>query len=122
MIFNNDNSTQLNIGSATFTPSYTTKTAPNLLLNDSSSGIYNPSLNTMKFFTNNIDAFTIDENQCLYGNATGLTNLGYSNIINKPSTFPSDWNTTINKPSTFNPDLTNIYTKTEVNNINTLTN
>ena len=136
MIFNNDNSTQLNIGSATFTPSYTTKTAPNLLLNDSSSGIYNPSLNTMKFFTNNIDAFTIDENQCLYGNATGLTNLGYSNIINKPSTFPSDWNTTINKPSTFpsdwnttmnkpstfNPDLTNIYTKTEVNNISTLTN
>jgi hypothetical protein len=136
MNFNNDNSTQLNIGSATFTPSYTSKTAPNLLLNDSSSGIYNPSLNTMKFFTNNIDAFTIDENQCLYGNATGLTNLGYSNIINKPSTFPSDWNTTINKPSTFpsdwnttinkpstfNPDLTNIYTKTEVNNINTLTN
>jgi hypothetical protein len=136
MNFNNDNSTQLNIGSATFTPSYSSKTAPNLILNDSSSGIYNPSLNTIKFFTNNIDAFTIDENQCLYGNATGLTNLGYSNIINKPSTFPSDWNTTINKPSTFpsdwnttinkpstfNPDLTNVYTKTEVNNINTLTN
>ena len=80
MNFNNDNSTQLNIGSATFTPSYSSKTAPNLILNDSSSGIYNPSLNTIKFFTNNIDAFTIDENQCLYGNATGLTNLGYVNI------------------------------------------
>ena len=58
MNFNNDNSTQLNIGSATFTPSYSSKTAPNLISNDSSSGIYNPSLNTIKFFTNNIDAFT----------------------------------------------------------------
>jgi hypothetical protein len=46
--------------------------------------------------------------------------LEYNN--KKQSTFPSDWNTTINKPSTFNPDLTNVYTKTEVNNISTLTN
>ena len=113
MNFNNDNSTQLNIGSTTFTPSYSSKTAPNLILNDSTSGIYNPSLNTIKFFTNNIDAFTIDENQCLYGNATGLSNLGYSNIINKPSTFPSDWGTLANKPSTFPADMTNIYTKTQ---------
>jgi len=138
MNFNNDNSTQLNIGTATYTPSYSSKTAPNIILNDGTSGIYNPSINNIRLFTNNIDALTIDSNQCLYGNATGLTNLGYVNIINKPTNFQSDWNSTvinkptnfqsdwnstvINKPSTFAADMTNIYTKTEVNNITTLTN
>ena len=102
MNFNNDNSTQLNIGTATYAPSYSSKTAPNILFNDGTSGFYNPSINNIRLFTNNIDALTIDSNQCLYGNATGLTNLGYSNIINKPTNFQSDWaSTIINKPNFF---------------------
>ena len=64
-------------------------------------------------FTNNIDALTIDSNQCLYGNGTGLTNIGYNNVINKPNNFPSDWLTTVSN----RPDLT-IYATN--NNLNSL--
>ena len=115
----------------------TTKAIPNISFNGTS-GSYNPTADNIKIFTNNVDALTIDSNQGLYGNGTGLTNLGYSNIINKPTNFQSDWTSTvinkptnfqsdwtstvINKPSTFPADMTNIYTKTEVNNIATLTN
>ncbi len=51
---------------------------------NATSGIYNPSANVIKIFTNDNDALTIDENQFLTGNATGLTNLNYNakhNII-----------------------------------------
>ena len=51
---------------------------------NATSGISNPSANVIKIFTNNIDALTIDENQFLTGNATGLTNLNYNAITNKP--------------------------------------
>ena len=44
-------------------------------------------------------------------------------ITNKPTNFQSDWNSTIiNKPSTFPADMTNIYNKSEVNNISVLNN
>jgi hypothetical protein len=105
MNFPNDNSTQTGINSVSYTPTYANVNNPNILFNDLKSGIYNPSQNTIKLFTNNTDALTIDSNQCLYGNATGLTNLGYSNIINKPTNFQSDWTSTvINKPTNFQSD------------------
>ena len=99
MSFTNDTSTQLNntITQTTFT----TNTSPDIDFNVTS-GIYNPSSNTIKIFTNNTDALTIDSNQCLCGNATGLTHIQYTNIDNKPTNFQSDWNSTIiNKPSYF---------------------
>ncbi len=49
--------------------------------------------------------------QTLYGIGTGLTNTGYTNVINKPTDFQSDWNSTvINKP-----DLTAYATNTNSN-------
>jgi hypothetical protein len=83
MNFPNDNSTQTGIVNVSYTPTYANVNNPNILFNDLKSGIYNPSLNTIKCFPNQTDAFTIDSNQCLYGNGTRLTNLGYVNIINK---------------------------------------
>ncbi len=74
-IFTNDNSTQLS-----YTPaisfSYNTILSPEVSF-DGTSGIYNPSNKVIKMFTNNKDALTIDSTQCLYGNGTGLTNIGY---------------------------------------------
>ena len=64
MNFNNDNSTQLNVSTATYTPSYLSKTTPNISFNGSS-GIYNPTADNIRIFTNNTDALTIDSNQCL---------------------------------------------------------
>ena len=102
MNFPNDNSTQTGIVNVSYTPIYANINNPNILFNDLKSGIYNPSLNTIKLFTNNTDALTIDSNQRLNGNGNGLTNILYSNVINKPTNFQSDWDTTvINKPSTF---------------------
>ncbi len=58
--------------------------------------------NSIIFFTSTTTAFTIATNQCLYGNGTGLTNIGYTNVIDKPTNFQSDWNSTvINKPTNF---------------------
>jgi hypothetical protein len=105
MNFPNDNSVQTGINYVSYTPTDANVNNPNILFNDLKSGIYNPSQNTIKLFTNNTDAFTIDSNQCLYGNATGLTNLGYVNLINKPTNFQSDWTSTvINKPTNFQSD------------------
>ena len=54
----------------------------------------------------------------LLGIGSSITNIEYGNVINKPTNFPTDWNTTVsNKPSTFPADMTNIYNKTEVNTI-----
>jgi hypothetical protein len=72
MNFQNDNSTQTGINSVSYTPTYANVNNPNILFNDLKIGIYNPSLNTIKLFTNTIDAFTINSNQCLYGNGTGF--------------------------------------------------
>ena len=55
---------------------YSTKAKPTIKFN-SNSGIYNQSDNVVKIFTNNTDVLTIDANQVLSGNATGLTNLNY---------------------------------------------
>jgi hypothetical protein len=96
-VFIQDTSTQTT-SVITANQRYTTKAIPNISFNGTS-GIYNPAADNIKIFTNNVDALTIDSNQGLYGNGTGLTNLGYSNIINKPTNFQSDWNTiVINKP------------------------
>ena len=79
----------------------------------------------------------------ILGIGSSISALDYAKItLNKPSFFPTDWNTTIsnkptnfqsdwtstvtNKPSTFPADMTNIYNKTETNTLlnnkqNTLT-
>ena len=95
-------------------PRYTTIASPNTSFNGTT-GIYNPSLDTIKIFTNNTDAFTIDNNQCIFGNGTGLTNIGYSNVINKPTYFQSDWNNTISNK----PDLTVYATVVNLNSFST---
>ena len=111
--FTNENSIQLS-----YTPSisfsYNTISTPEVNFNGTS-GIYNPSNNVIKMFTNNIDALTIDSNQCLYGNGTGLTNIGYNNVINKPNNFPSDWLTTVSN----RPDLTVYATNSNLNSLST---
>jgi hypothetical protein len=66
-------------------------------------------------YTSSTTALTIDTNQCLYGNGTGLTNIGYNNVIGKPTNFQSDWNSTvINKP-----DLTVYATNSNLNSLST---
>ena len=111
MSFPYDNSTQLgNIQSLITT--YSTNTTPDISFNGTS-GIYNPSANNIRLFTNNIDALTIDSNQCLYGNATGLTHLQYSNIDNKPSYFRADYNSTVINT----PNLSLYATNTNLNNL-----
>jgi hypothetical protein len=110
-IFIQDTSTQTT-GNITANQRYTTLSTPNISFNGSS-GIYNPSLNIVKIFTNNTDALTIDSSQILTGNGGGLTNINYSNVINKPTYFQADWNSTIiNKPTipatlTFSSPLVN---------------
>ena len=69
--FPTDSSTQLN-NALPLTSMFTTDTTPDINFNGTN-GIYNPLANTIKIFTKNTDALTIDSNQCLYGNATGLT-------------------------------------------------
>ena len=127
MSYPTDTSTQLN-NVLTISDNYSSSTTPNINFN-SSSGIYNPSDNVVKIFTNNIDALTIDASQYLTGNGTGLTNLNYGAISNKPTNFQTDWNTTVsNRPSLFSgsyndlsskPDLSVYATNTNLNNLST---
>ena len=63
---------------------FTTKTNPNLRLS-STAGLYYPSENNFRVYTNSINALTIDNNQILYGNGAGFTNLNYNNISNPPN-------------------------------------
>ncbi len=49
------------------------------------------------------------------GNGTGLTNIGYNNVIGKPFFFPADWNTAISN----RPDLIVYATNTNLNNLST---
>ena len=58
MSFPSDGSTQLN-NYQTLITTFTTNTTPDINFNGTS-GIYNPSANTIKIFTNNTDALTID--------------------------------------------------------------
>jgi len=89
MSYPTDSSTQFEYASLTILPTYSTVTNPSILFNDGTSGIYNNTTNSIIFFTISTTAFTIDTNQCLYGNGTGLTNIGYTNVINKPNNFQS---------------------------------
>ncbi len=115
MSYPTDTSVQLDYTSVSILPTFSSVTAPTILFNDGTSGIYNPSKNVIKMFTNNIDALTIDSNQCLYGNGTGLSNIGYSNVINKPNFFPSDWLSTVSN----RPDLTVYATNNNLNSLST---
>lgn len=82
-IFIADTSTQGTGGltSATFT--YPTKTYPNLKMN-TNCGIYNSGDNTIKIFTNGIDALTIDASQKVSCDGSLITNVNYNNLTNKP--------------------------------------
>jgi hypothetical protein len=66
---------------------------------------------------------TLTASTTLFGIGSSITNITYGNIIEKPTNFQAEWlSTVINKPSTFPVDKTYIYTKTEVNELTTLTN
>ena len=83
-IFTADSSTQ-GTGGFTNTKAFNTKDDANIKF-FSKSGIYNSSDNTIKIFTNNIDALTIDANQKVICNGSLITNLDYNNIsLNKPT-------------------------------------
>ena len=103
--------------------SYSTKAKPTLKLN-SNSGIYNPSDNVFKIFTNNTDALTIDANQYLTGDGTGLTNLNYNAITNKPdlsTTYSSILNlNTLSTNSTLSINNLNATSTTIFDNLNSL--
>jgi len=123
MSFQNDNSTQLNITSVSYLASYTSITNPSILFSDRTSGIYNSTSNTIILYTNNTNALTIDSNQCLYGNGTGLTHIQYTNIDNTPSLSGYATNTNLNNLSTQSYlDIPNIKTTstTIFNNLNSL--
>ena len=83
MNFINDNSNQTGINSVLYTPIYSSVNKPNVIFNDSTTGIYNPSKDKIIIYTASTPALTIDSNQCIYENATGMTNINYSNVINK---------------------------------------
>ena len=83
MSYPNDTSTQIN-NALTTSDNYSSSSAPNINFN-STCGIYNPSANVIEIFTNNTDALTINGNQQLLGNGTGLTNLNYNAILNAPT-------------------------------------
>ena len=55
MNFPSDNSVQTGIVNVSYTPTYGNVNNPNILFHDLKSGIYNPSQNTIRFFTNNTD-------------------------------------------------------------------
>jgi hypothetical protein len=100
-----ESKTQLDYTALSIFPTYSSVTNLTILFNDGTSGIYNNTTSQIMFFTSSTSAFTIDTNQCLYGNGTGLTNIGCTTVINKPINFQSDWNSTvINKPTNFQSD------------------
>jgi len=108
-IFIQDLSTQTTSGISS-NQNYSSQTIPYVNFNGTG-GIYNPSQDNIRIFTNNIDALTIDSNQCLYGNGTGLTHLQYNNIDGKPDLTVYGTNTNLNNLSS-NSTLS-------INNLNT---
>ena len=101
MQFINDASAQTGGSLLSYGTFYSTKTNPSIKLN-SKSGIYNDSDNVIKIFTNNTDALIIDASQNISCNGSGIINVNYNNLTNKPTNFQTDWNTTVsNKPSLF---------------------
>lgn len=71
-----------------------------------------------KFYINNLNVATIDING-ITAAGNNIAGINWNNItINKPTNFQADWNSTIiNKPTAFPPDMTNVYTKTETDNL-----
>ena len=121
-VFVQDTSTQLTTLITTSTPFYTSQTIPTINFNNSS-GIYNPSANTVKIFTNNTDALTIDSNQCLYGNGTGITHLQYTHIDNTSNLSVYATNIDVNNLSTnsmLSINNLNTTSTTICNNLNSL--
>jgi hypothetical protein len=99
MSYPTDTSIQFDYASLSILPTYSSVTNPTFSFHDGTSGIYNNTTNSIIVFTHSTTALTIDTNQCLYGNGTGLTNIGYNNVLGKPTYFPADYNTTVsNKP------------------------
>ena len=95
MSFPTDTSTQLNYTTASYLLSYSSITNASILFNDGTCGILNSTANSIIIYTSSTTALTIDTHQCLYGNATGLTQLQYSNIDGKHSYFSPDYNSTV---------------------------
>ena len=81
--FINDDSTQT---TSVFSQgnAFTSKTNPNVRLSYTA-GIYYPSTDNFRIYTNSIDALTIDSNQIIYGNGAGLTNFTTSQITSLDS-------------------------------------
>ena len=75
--------------------------------------MYNSTANSIIIYTSSTTALTIDSNQCLYGNATGLTHLQYTNIDGKPSYFSADYNSTVINA----PNLSVYATNTNLNSL-----
>ena len=120
-IFIQDTSTQTTATIAS-NQRYTTQAVPNINFNGSS-GIYNPTADNVRIFTNNLDGLTIDNNQCLYGNATGLTHLQYNNIDGKPdlSVYATTSNlNSLSSGSTLSINNLNSTSTTIFNNVNSL--
>ena len=113
MSFPTDTSTQLNYTTVSYLPTYSSITNPSILFNDGTSGIYNSTANSIIIYTSSTTALTIDTNQCLYGKATGLTHLQYTNIDGKPSYFPADYNSTVINT----PNLSVYATNTNLNSL-----
>ena len=101
-IFTADASTQ-GTGGFTNTKTYNTKDNPNMRL-FSKSGIYNSADNTIKFFTNNTDALTINSSQQVICDGSLITNIAWGNINGKPSFFDGTWTSLSGKPTNFQSD------------------
>ena len=78
----------------------------------------NVGIGTTTNLTNKLNVNGITSSISFIGNGAALTNLAYANIDGKPTNFQADWNSTIiNKPATFPVTMTNIYNKTETDNL-----
>ena len=119
MSFPNDDSVQLSYSSFPFTPT---------LLDDFTTSNYVSNISNLLINNINTKQNILTAATNLLGIGSSITDIDYTKItLNKPTNFQADWNTTIiNKPSTFPADMTDIYNKTETNNLlnakqNTLT-
>ena len=111
-IFSPDLSIQIT-GDSTLSKTYNTKDNPNLTFH-SRAGIYNSADNTIKIFTNNVDALTIDANQKVICNGSLITNITWNNIDGKPTNFPTNWDNVSAKPSIFPTNWDNVSAKPSI--------
>ena len=112
-IFSPDTSIQIT-GDSTLSKTYNTKDNPNLTFH-SRAGIYNSADNTIKIFTNNVDALTIDANQKVICNGSLITNINYNNIDGKPTlstvATSGSYNDLLSKPTLFSGSYTDLTNK-----------